>query len=232
MVRLRFLGHAAFLILGEEYNLIIDPFISGNPQAALTLDDLPQIHYVFVTHGHGDHLGDTEEICHRFKSTVITNFEISNYLGNRGISCHSMHIGGRFTFPFGRVKLVPALHGSDITLPSGAMIPGGNPCGFLIEIEGNKIYHAGDTGLSMEMHLLKDEKIDIALLPIGGNFVMDPLDAAKAVDIIQPAMAVPIHYNTFDLIQADPSDFTAHITVSTDVKVLKPGEDLRLRAKC
>ncbi len=143
-----------------------------------------------------------------------------------------MHIGGRFTFPFGRVKLVPALHGSDITLPSGAMIPGGNPCGFLIEIEGNKIYHAGDTGLSMEMHLLKDEKIDIALLPIGGNFVMDPLDAAKAVDIIQPAMAVPIHYNTFDLIQADPSDFTAHITVSTDVKVLKPGEELRLRAKC
>ena len=226
MARSHYVGHASFLIKTEEFQLLIDPFITGNPLAVDTIDAFTNVDYIFVTHGHGDHLGDTVEIHKRTKATVITNFEISQYLGNKGVACHAMHIGGSFAFPFGQVKMTPALHGSGITDENGNVIPGGSPCGFLIEIQGCKIYHAGDTGLSVEMQLLKDEHIHVALLPIGGNFVMNVKDAAKAANIIQPSLVVPMHYNTFDLIKANPEELAPLITGDTEVRILQPGDEL------
>jgi|ADurb_Cas_03_Slu_FD_contig_71_404044_length_2485_multi_2_in_0_out_0_2 L-ascorbate metabolism protein UlaG (beta-lactamase superfamily) len=227
MVRLRYLGHAAFELKGEGMTILVDPFLSGNPSAAAAPGDFKAVDFIFVTHGHGDHLGDTVEIASRTGATVAANFELCHYLGGKGLKCHPMHIGGAFTFPFGRVKMTPALHGSDIT-EGDHLIPGGSPCGFLFDMEGVKIYHAGDTGLTMDMQLLALEGVKAALLPIGGNFVMDVKDAARAVGFIHPEIAVPIHYDTFPVIKAEPGEFSRLVGSLAKVVVMKPGEWLEL----
>jgi len=137
-----------------------------------------------------------------------------------------MHIGGGFDFPWGRVKLTNALHGS--VLPDGTY--GGNPCGFLFTVEGKKIYHACDTGLFYDMKLIGEEGIDLAILPIGDNFTMGPDDALRAVKLLEPTLVVPIHYNTFDLIAQDPSRWQARVEgeTNTKVQVLKPGESVEI----
>ncbi len=205
-MNIQFLGHSAFYIESEQVKLLIDPFLSGNPQAKTRADAFKELDYIFVTHGHGDHIGDTIEIAKRTGAVVVSNFEIVNYFSQFGIQCHPMHIGGRFSFDFGTVKMTPALHGSGIQMDSG-MICGGSPGGFVIELEGQKIYHAGDTGLTMDMQLLVREAIDVALLPIGGNFTMDIEDALIAVDFIKPQSVIPMHYDTFEMIKADPQAF-------------------------
>lgn len=219
---IKYLGHAAFYFEGSSFRALIDPFIKGNPMADSKVEDFQNITHIFVTHGHNDHLGDTIEIARSWDSTVITNFEIANYLGKYDINVHPMHIGGRTQFDFGEVKMTPALHGSGIITEDG-IIYGGNPCGFLIEIDGYKIYHAGDTGLTFDMKLLEDEKIDIAILPIGGNFTMDVKDALKAVEFIKPKRVIPIHYNTFPVIKASPENFKN--LASSEVIILKPNEE-------
>ncbi|SKC91247.1 metal-dependent hydrolase [Maledivibacter halophilus] len=225
-MKLRYLGHAAFYIESKDFKALIDPFISGNPKGKSSPDDFTDISHIFVTHGHGDHLGDTVYIAKRNNSTVISNYEISLYLGNQEISTHPMHIGGRTKFDFGTVKMTPALHGSGIETPDG-IINGGNPCGFVININGKKIYHAGDTGLTMDMKLLEWENIDLAILPIGGNFTMDIIDAAKAVDFIKPKKVIPIHYNTFPIIETSPEEFKNKVT-NSEVIILKPDQEYTL----
>ena len=226
-MKLTFLGHSVVMIENENFKGIIDPFITGNSQCNLSLDDIEGITHVFVTHGHGDHLGDTCEIAEKCNSTVIANHEISYYLSKKGLkNIHSMHIGGKFKFDFGSVKMATATHGSGIE-DGDDMICGGNPCGFLIEIDGKKIYHAGDTGLTMDMKLLEDDDIDVAFLPIGGNFTMDVKDAAKACKFIKPDKAVPIHYDTFDAIKADPKKFKKRAEYA-EVLILNPGESIEL----
>ncbi|MDI9369808.1 MAG: metal-dependent hydrolase [Synergistaceae bacterium] len=227
MAKLRFLGHSAFEVTGERASILIDPFITGNPAAAVKSEDIADVDYILVTHGHGDHLGDAEPLALRTGATVIANHEICTYLEGRGVKCHSMHIGGSYAFPFGRVKMTPALHGSDIETEDG-LLPGGNPCGFLLEVDGETIYHAGDTGLTMDMQLLSSENVKVALLPIGGNYTMDVNDAAKAVDFIRPEIVVPMHYDTFPVIAADPSEFIKAVAGKAEVRVIKPGETLTL----
>lgn len=223
-MKLTYLGHSVVLIENDDFKGIIDPFIKGNQSCTLSVDELQNITHIFVTHGHGDHLGDTVEIAKNNNSLVIANHEICNYLNKFNVKTHAMHIGGRTKFDFGIVKMTNAVHGSGISEGEN-MIYGGNPGGFVIEIYGKKIYHAGDTGLIYDMKLLEDEKIDVAFLPIGGNYTMDIDDAVKAVDFIKPKKVVPIHYNTFKLIEADPYDFKKKV-ITSKVNILNVNESI------
>lgn len=221
-MKLQFIGHAAFYFETDTVKGIIDPFITNNPAAKISVNDIDSLTHIFVTHGHGDHMGDTIELAKKHNALVITNFEIATFLGIQGVQAHPMHIGGRTTFDFGVVKLTPALHGSGIQTPDG-IVDGGNPGGFVITIDGVTLYHAGDTGLTLDMQLLEDEHVDVALLPIGGNFTMDIRDAIKAVEFIKPKKVVPMHYNTFGLIQADPEVFKSGVT-QAEVIIMKPND--------
>ncbi len=219
-------SHACLLVETGETKLLVDPFFTGNPlspiEAGAVVAD-----YILVSHGHGDHLGDTVNIARRTGATVISNFEIQNWLVNQGIkNVHPQHIGGGFDYPWGRVKLTMAQHGS--ALPDGTY--GGNPCGFLFYIQGKKIYHACDTGLFYDMKLIGEEGIDLAFLPIGDNFTMGPDDALRAVKLIEPKQVVPIHYDTFDLIKQDPNAWAEKVEKETSAKatVLKLGDHLEL----
>lgn len=223
-MKLNFIGHSAFYFETEKVRALIDPFITDNPVAKITVNDIKDITHIFITHGHSDHLGDCVELAKKHNALVITNYEIATFLGAQGVTAHPMHIGGRYEFDFGTVKLTPALHGSGIQTKDG-VVDGGNPAGFVIAIDGKTIYHAGDTGLTMDMKLLESEDIDVALIPIGGNFTMDIRDAVKAVDFIKPKLVIPMHYNTFGMIKADPELFKDSV-LSTQVKILKPGETI------
>jgi L-ascorbate metabolism protein UlaG (beta-lactamase superfamily) len=225
-INITWYGPACFLIEANQAKLLIDPFITGNPLAPVPADAI-EADYILVSHGHGDHLGDTIDIAKRTGATVISNFEIQNWVVKQGIkNVHPQHIGGGFDYPWGRVKLTIAQHGS--ALPDGTY--GGNPCGFLFYIEGKKIYHACDTGLFFDMKLIGEEGIDLAILPIGDNFTMGPDDALRAVKLIEPGHVVPIHYNTFDVIKQDARAWADKVKKETSAKVtiMKPGDVFRL----
>ena len=223
-MKLTYLGHSAIVIEEGKFKGIIDPFLSGNPLANVNLDVLSDVTHIFITHGHSDHIGDTVDIAKKTGALIITNHEISLYFSKFNLKTHSMHIGGRTKFDFGNVKMTNALHGSGIS-ENGNMIYGGNPGGFVIEVNGKKVYHAGDTGLTLDMKLLEDENIDVAFLPIGGNFTMDIDDAVKAADFIKAKKVVPIHYNTFGVIKADPFEYKNKVKTS-EVVVLDINESL------
>lgn len=226
MVKLTWYSHACFLLETPQAKLLTDPFFTGNPLAPITADAVAA-DYILVSHGHGDHIGDTVEIARRTGATVISNFEIQNWLAGQGLEkLHPQHIGGGFDYPWGRVKLTIAQHGS--MLPDGSY--GGNPCGFLFYIEGKTIYHACDTGLFYDMKLIGEEGIDLAILPIGDNFTMGPADALRAVKLIEPRQVVPIHYDTFEVIRQDPDAWAAEVARETrsQATVMKPGEQITL----
>ena len=225
-IKVTWLSHAAFLIEAKGATLLIDPFLTGNSLAPVRAEEV-NADYILVSHGHGDHVGDTISIAKRTGATVISNFEIQNWLSAQGVeNTHPQHIGGGVDYPWGRVKLTIAQHGS--ALPDGTY--GGNPTGFLLYIEGKKIYHAGDTGLFYDMKLIGEEGIDLAFLPIGDNFTMGPDDALRAVKLIEPKLVVPFHYDTFDVIRQDPHAWARRVEseTSTQVRVMKPGETLEL----
>ena len=217
-------GHAAFGLVCGGKRLVIDPYLDDNPQASVKADSI-RTDYILVTHGHGDHLGQAEEIARHTGATVISVAEIARWLEKRGVRTHAMHIGGAHVFPFGTLKLTFALHGS--SLPDGSY--GGNPCGFLLtEPDGARAYFAGDTGLFGDMRLIGEEGIDAAALPIGDNYTMGPDDALRAVKLLQPKWVIPIHYGTFDLLKQDAQKWKARVQSETNAKValLKPGETL------
>lgn len=211
MMHIKFLGHSAFYIKSGDYQALIDPFITGNPACQISLDDFETLTHIFLTHAHGDHLGDTVTLAKKTGAKIITNFELANYLAihHESIAVHPMHLGGRTIIDGVVIKMTPALHGSGIITEDGHIYCGGSPCGFVIEHDGKKIYHAGDTGLTMDMQLLEMEHVDIAMLPIGGNFTMDIQDAIRAANFIKPKALIPMHYNTFPPIQADPNEFAS-----------------------
>ncbi|WOO43110.1 metal-dependent hydrolase [Rubellicoccus peritrichatus] len=206
-MKLTFLGHAACMIETAEHRLLIDPFLKDNPLCDIDPADV-KCDYILLTHGHADHVGDTESIAKANDATVIANYELSSFLEAKGLKTHPLHIGGGAEFPFGRAQLTIAFHGSSYPDENGLPIYMGMPGGLLIESDGKKLYHAGDTALTLEMELLgRRHDIDLALLPIGDNFTMGVHDALDAIDMIKPKAVVPIHFNTFPYIEVDPTAF-------------------------
>ena len=224
--QLTFYGHAAFKVLTPTGNvLLIDPWLTnptfdkGNEELAA----LKRVDLILLTHGHGDHVGDTVDIAHRTGATAICNYEISGWLGKQKVKAHGMQHGGGHKFPFGYCKLTLAFHGSQ--LPDGS--EGGNPCGFLIKFnDGKMLYNAADTGLFGDMKLIGEEGIDLACLPIGDNFTMGPDDALRAVKLLTPKKVMPMHYDTFPLIAQDANAWAARVKSQTQATpvVLTPGD--------
>lgn len=192
-------GHACLSMAVNGTNLLFDPFLNDNPSAKIGADEVTP-DYILLTHGHGDHVGDTLSIARRSGATIIANFEICNWFGQQGYEkTHAQHIGGGFEHPFGRVKFTIAFHGSG--LPDGSY--GGNPCGFLLEADGKRIYVAGDTAVFSDMSLIGRNGLDLAILPIGDNYTMGPEDALLALEFLKPKVVIPYHYNTWPLIEVD-----------------------------
>jgi L-ascorbate metabolism protein UlaG (beta-lactamase superfamily) len=226
VVKIKYLGHSSFLISSADSNVLIDPFLTGNPMAAMSSDELtPDL--ILVTHGHEDHLGDAIEISKRTGSTILGTFEVANYCSSKGANVRDGHIGGVAKFPFGLVKFFNAVHSSS----AGDGTPLGNPCSFVIVMDGKAIYHAGDTALFGDMALIAEEfDLDLAILPVGGHYTMGIDDAVRAEKLLNAKNVVPMHYDTFDVIKADVADFCRKIEGQTKAKcaVLRPGEELSI----
>ncbi len=225
--RVTWLGHANLHLETDRTHVLIDPYYTGNPACPIKADQV-RADYILVTHGHADHLGDAVSIAKRTGATVVANYEISEWLHKQGLqNVHGMQHGGGFNFPFGRVKMTIAFHGS--VLPDGTY--GGNPAGFLITTkDGKKIYDAADTGLFGDMRLIGEEGLDLAILPIGDNYTMGPDDAVRAVKLLTPKKVLPIHYNTWPPIAQDGPAWAERVAKETQSQavVLKPGESVEV----
>ncbi len=207
MLQVTYIGHSAVLLNDGKHTLAIDPFITGNHVATVKSSDVKP-DFIFVTHAHGDHFGDTIELAKANNALVIAVHELAEYLSGQGIITHGMHIGGEYGFDFGKLKLTIAHHGS--ASPDGKYM--GNPVGCIVKMGGKTIYHCGDTGLFMDMKLIGEmNKPDIMFVPIGGNYTMGIDDAVKAVEFVNPKIAIPVHYNTFPVINANPNEFVAKV---------------------
>lgn len=223
MPKLTWHGHDCFVLEHGGKRIIFDPFLTGNPKADIAAAKVPKLDAILVTHGHGDHLGDAVPLAKRDRATVVAPYELANFCEAQGApNVHPMHIGGAHEFPFGKVKLVVALH--------GGMVEGDEsgrfttfPCGYVVTVGGKSVYHTGDTALTMDMQLLEG-RVDVMLVPIGDNFTMGIEDAARAVAFVKPAVAIPMHWGTFPVIEADPQAFKRAVGKQADVVVLQPGQ--------
>lgn len=225
-MRLTFLGHAAVALDVGGHEVLVDPFLSGNPSAQAGLDDVAPSH-VLLTHGHGDHIGDTVALAQQNGATVVAIVETARWLQGQGVeNVVGINLGGGVDLPFGRVSLHPAWHSNG--LPDGSY--GGMPAGILIEAEGKRIYHAGDTALFSDLSLIGRRGIDLAFVPIGDHFTMGPADAVEAVKLLSPVRVVPIHYDTFPPIRQDAAAFASAVETETDAacSVLAPGDSMDL----
>ena len=213
------LGHSALKIEGSR-TILIDPFLENNPAASVHPADFTKLDIVIVTHDHSDHIGDSFAICKRTNAVLVSIYEITSEAGKQGLNVEPMNIGGTIEVKGVFISLVPALHSAGL---------GGTAAGVVLELDGKRIYHAGDTGLTMEMKLIGEMyKPDIAFLPIDGRFNMTPRLAAKAVELLAVPRVVPIHYDTFDLIKSSPQLFKELVGDLSDVIVIKPGETIEI----
>lgn len=225
-MKLRYFSHSAFQLTTKNgVKILIDPFLDGNPTSPVRAKDV-SADYIILTHGHGDHIGDAFAIAERCKSTFICVDEMADYCESKGHKVHSMHIGGSYNFDFGRIKFTIAHHG---TKTSDGYY-GGAPAGVIVSADGKNVYHTGDTGLFYDMKLIGEmTSIDVMLLPIGDNFTMGITDAVKAAELVSPKLVIPMHYDTFPVIKANPDEFMKKVAAKgIKARVLNYGEELEL----
>ncbi|MDQ1350904.1 MAG: metal-dependent hydrolase [Acidobacteriota bacterium] len=218
-MKITWIGHSAVKLEGSK-TVFIDPFITGNPVATIGLDKITKADVVVVTHDHGDHLGDGFAICKKTGATLVAIYEIAEAAAQQGAKAEGMNVGGSVNVGGVTVSLVPAFH-------TGGL--GGTAVGAVVEMDGKKVYHAGDTGLTMEMQLIGEMYTpDIAFLPIDGRFNMGPRLAAKAVELLKVPKTIPIHYDTFPLVHSSPEEFKKLVGNKSQVMILKPGETVEI----
>lgn len=217
-MELTWLGHAAVKIKGSKV-ILIDPFLTGNPVAAAKPEEIDQVDIIVITHDHGDHRGDAFEIARRTGATVVAIHEIAVDAQAQGLAAEGMNIGGTIEVKGVKIHMVPALHSAEK----------GTATGVVIELDGRRIYHAGDTGLTYDMKLIGEFfKPDLAFLPIGDRYTMGIPSATKAVEFLQTKRVIPIHYGTFPLVSADPEEFRRRVGSLAEVIILRPGESYTL----
>ncbi len=217
----RFLGHACFALSDDDTTVVIDPFLSGNPNAAMSADDAAAT-TLLLTHGHADHVGDTVAIANRTGAPLVAITELAGEMEEEGVEVVNCNLGGTASFDWGTVKLVPAWHTS--TTPKGTV---NTPAGLLVDFNDTLVYHLGDTCLFSDLQLVgKRRQIDVALMCIGGHFTMDRHDAVDAADLVGARTVIPCHYDTFPLIETDAQAFKSDVesATSSSVVVLSPGE--------
>lgn len=220
-------GHSIVQVKTDTHTILIDPFITGNELCDLDPETIePDV--ILLTHGHNDHVGDTLSIVKRTGARVVALNELAVYLGAKGVNTHPMNIGGAYEFDFGRVKFTQAFHGSSYEEEDGTFIYTGMPGGILLTIEGKTIYHVGDTALFSDLKMIGEfNDIDIAFIPIGDNFTMGPDDALIAAEWINSEIVVPVHYNTFPVIEQNPDVFVEKVTTGKGI-AMKVGEVIEL----
>jgi len=225
-MKLKYFSHSAFQVTTSSGKVIlIDPFLDGNPTSPAKPNDV-KADCIILTHAHGDHIGDAFNIAKRCGSFFIVVDELADYCTSKGFKSHSMHIGGGYNFDFGRVKFTIAHHGSKT--PDG--IYAGSPAGVILSVDGKNLYHTGDTGLFYDMKLIGEmTPVDCMCVPIGDNYTMGITDAVKAVELVNPKLAIPMHYNTFPVISADPFEFKKKVEqLGKKARVLNFGEEIEL----
>lgn len=226
-MKLSYHGHSVVKVETNNHTILIDPFISGNEACDLDADTV-KTDVILLTHGHNDHVGDTVEIAKRNDALVVAPNELANYLEAKGLNTHPMHIGGKHDFDFGRVKLTQAFHGSAFTEEDGTIVYTGMPAGILLTVDGRTVYHVGDTGLFSDLRLIGEmNEIDVAFVPIGDNFTMGPEDALIAADWIDAKVVVPVHFNTFPVIEQDAEDFAKKVNTGQG-RAMRIGEEMEL----
>jgi L-ascorbate metabolism protein UlaG (beta-lactamase superfamily) len=218
---IRFLGHACFSLSDGDTTVLIDPFLTGNPKAAASADEVDAT-TLLLTHGHADHVGDTVAIAKRTGAPLLAITEIADEMGEEGLEVSDCNLGGTETYDWGWVKLVPAWHTS--TTPKGTV---NTPAGLLINFKDTIVYHLGDTALFSDLRLVgRRNPIDVALMCIGGHYTMDRFDAVDAAELIGAGTVIPCHYDTFPAIETDAEAFKRDVESATSSKVatLQPGD--------
>ena len=220
-MEIRFLGHSCFELVEGDTRVLIDPFLTGNPKAAVAADELDPTH-ILLTHGHADHYGDTVEIAKRTGAPVVAIVELANEIGGKGVDVVDPNLGGTVELPGGWVRLVPALH--------TAVSPDGTPhvaAGLVVKLGETTVYHLGDTCLFSDLALPgRRNDLDVALVPIGGHYTMDRHDAVEAAKLVGAKTVIPCHYDTFPPIETDTAAFKQDVEArtSSSAVVLAPGE--------